>query len=222
MSASRPLPLVDDLNASYWRAGADGVLRFQQCCSCDALLHPPQPICRYCHGQDLGVAEVSGLGTVVGVTVNHQPWDPAFPPPFVVASVAIDEDPRVRVVTNLVDVDPDEVAVGRRVRVRFEPAEDVWLPVFAPEPTASGDAPPPLPDDDVGPGDHARLVRPMVRTDKFEDRVALTGIGMSPIGRRLMLPPLALTVAAARAAVADAGLELADIDGLSTYPGPAR
>ena len=59
----------------------------------------------------------------------------------------------------------------------------------------------------------------MVRTDKFEDRVAITGIGMSPIGRRLMVPPLALTVAAIKAAVSDAGLQLSDIDGLSTYPG---
>jgi acetyl-CoA acetyltransferase len=34
-----------------------------------------------------------------------------------------------------------------------------------------------------------------------------------------MLPPLALTVAAVKNAVADAGLTLDDIDGLSTYPG---
>jgi acetyl-CoA acetyltransferase len=59
----------------------------------------------------------------------------------------------------------------------------------------------------------------MVRTDKFEDRVAITGIGMSPVGRRLMRPPLQLAVAAAKAAAADAGLALSDIDGLSTFPG---
>jgi len=43
----------------------------------------------------------------------------------------------------------------------------------------------------------------MVRADKFEDRVAITGIGMSPIGRRLMIPPLKLAVMAAKAAIAD-------------------
>ncbi len=42
---------------------------------------------------------------------------------------------------------------------------------------------------------------------------------MSEIGRRLMVPPLSLTIAACEAAVADAGLTLDDIDGLSTYPG---
>ncbi|MBL7500000.1 OB-fold domain-containing protein [Frankia sp. CNm7] len=217
---ARPLPAVDDLNGFFWTAGRDGVLRIQRCDDCAALVHPPQPVCCYCHSERLGVAEVSGLGTVVGATVNHQPWEPAFPPPFVVASVALDEDPRVRLITSLVDVPLDEAAVGRRVRVRFEPAGDVWLPVFAPvRDDDGGETFVDLPDDPIAPAEHARHVRPMVRADKFEDRVALTGIGMSPVGRRLMLPPITLAVAAARAAVADAGLELSDIDGLSTFPG---
>ncbi len=61
--------------------------------------------------------------------------------------------------------------------------------------------------------------RPMVSPDKFEDKVAITGIGMSRLGRRLGVDPLSLTIEAARNAVADAGLTMADIDGLSTYPG---
>ncbi|HEY4332127.1 MAG TPA: OB-fold domain-containing protein, partial [Ilumatobacteraceae bacterium] len=180
---ARPLPLVDDLNAFYWRAGRDGVLRFQQCHGCAALLHPPQPICRYCHSQDLGVAEVSGRGVVVAATLNHQLWDPAFPPPFVVASVAIDEDPRVRVITNIVDAAAGDVVVGQRVRVCFEHVEDVWLPMFMRERIDGEPVAAQLPDDDIAPGDHARRIRPMVRLDKFEDRVAITGIGMSAVGR---------------------------------------
>jgi uncharacterized OB-fold protein len=49
---------------------------------------------------------------VVGFTVNHHLWDSRFPPPYVIATVAIEEDPRVRLATNLVDVAPDEVRVG--------------------------------------------------------------------------------------------------------------
>src|SRR4029079_3670450 len=48
---------------------------------------------------------------------------------------------------------------------------------------------------------------------------AITGIGASRMGRRLMVPPLSLTIEACEAAVADAGLTFDDIDGLSTYPG---
>jgi uncharacterized OB-fold protein len=77
----RPLPVVNDENAHFWRGGVDGVLRFSRCNACAALLHPPPPVCRYCRSQDIGVAGVSGRGVVVGVTVNHQLWDPRFPPP---------------------------------------------------------------------------------------------------------------------------------------------
>ena len=50
-------------------------------------------------------------------------------------------------------------------------------------------------------------------------RAVISGIGQSDIGRRLFRPALALTLDAAVAAVADAGLTMGDIDGLATYPG---
>ena len=52
-----------------------------------------------------------------------------------------------------------------------------------------------------------------------ERAAAVTGIGQSDVGRRLNRDPLALTVDACLAAIADAGLTRADIDGLATYPG---
>src|SRR5258708_16248465 len=94
---ARPLPVVDDDNAHFWRGGADGVLRFKRCNACGALLHPPPPVCRYCRFQDIGVADVSGRWVVIGVTVNHHLLDPRFPPPFVITIVAIEEVPRVPV-----------------------------------------------------------------------------------------------------------------------------
>jgi acetyl-CoA acetyltransferase len=53
----------------------------------------------------------------------------------------------------------------------------------------------------------------------FERRSVISGIGQSAIGRRLNRTGLDLTLEAARRAVADAGLEMADIDGISSYPG---
>lgn len=54
------------------------------------------------------------------------------------------------------------------------------------------------------------------------DRAIISGIGQSAIGRRLGRDPLELTAEACLAAVADAGLSLADIDGLTTYPGSSQ
>ncbi len=57
-------------------------------------------------------------------------------------------------------------------------------------------------------------------SDEFiERRACITGIGQSEIGRRLGRDPLELTLDACLAAVEDAGLTTAEIDGLSTYPG---
>ena len=149
-------------------------------------------------------------------TTNYQPWSPEAVVPYSVAVVALDEDPAVRLTTNVVGCDPEHVHVGMRVQVVFEQIEDVWLPRFEPidEPDAE------LPDERAE-LERIRSVRPMANLDKFEDRVAVTGIGMSQIGRKLMVDPVALSVEAIRAAVADAGLTLDDIDGISTYPGDA-
>jgi len=156
---------------------------------------------------------VSGRGTVIGWTVNAHRWLPDFDPPYVIANVALEEDPDVRLTTNIVGCRPEDVHVGQEVRVRFEPQEDVWIPVFEATGTTSA-------ADPVGaPG------RPVTRKpsgpERFEHRVVLSGIGRSAIGRRLMTDPLSLAVDACLAAVADAGLALGDIDGLSTYPGAA-
>jgi acetyl-CoA acetyltransferase len=172
-------------------------------------------VCGECHHTELESVDASGRAVVIGFTINVQQWLPDLAPPYVIAIVALDDDPRVRLVTNIVDAEPETVHVGLRVSVQFEQHDDVWLPVFAPvsEPgpeRAADAADPPLPD---------VTVRPMVVADKFEDRVAITGIGMSAIGRRLMRPALTLAVDACLAAIEDAGLGVADIDGLATWPG---
>lgn len=54
---------------------------------------------------------------------------------------------------------------------------------------------------------------------RFEHDSIISGIGQSHIGRRLGRSALDLTVDAALAAIADAGLTRDDIDGITTYPG---
>lgn len=52
-----------------------------------------------------------------------------------------------------------------------------------------------------------------------ERRAAISGIGQSQVGRRLGRDPMELTLDACLDAIADAGLDRRDIDGLATYPG---
>jgi len=217
-SAGRPLPLLTPENEFFWTSGQDGKLRILGCESCSSLIHPPQPVCRYCGGLSLSPTEVSGFGTLIGFTESHRFSLPALPSPYVVAQVALEDDPRVRLTTNVVEAVAADLALGMRMEVVFEQDDDVWLPMFRPvasQPAALA----PLPADEIPASEYWRHVRPMARADKFEDKVAITGIGASDIGRRLMRPALSLTIDACRRAVADAGLTMADIDGLSTYPG---
>ena len=209
----RPLPELTPANEWFWRSGADGKLRIQGCSDCGRLVHPPVPICPRCRSRASAPVEMSGRATIVGVTVNVQPFLPGFDlaPPYVIANVALEEDPDVRLTTNIVGCEPVDVHLDQQVEVTFEQHGEVYLPLFTP--TGGADTPDRIAE--------VRLPtpRPPVTSDRFEHRSVLSGIGRSKLGRRLMVDPLSLTIDAALAAVADAGLTLEDIDGLSTYPG---
>jgi acetyl-CoA acetyltransferase/uncharacterized OB-fold protein len=208
----RPVPEISPWNKPFWTGGEVGELRLP-CCSCGVIGHPSQVACRSCGLVLEAWTTVPGAATVIGVTVNHQMFMFKFqPPPYVVAVVALDGAPGVRLTTNLVDVDPDDVRVGMRVSVTFEEQDGCWFPLFAPlgEPDVDTAAlvPPPV-----------VTTRPPASSSRFEDKVVVSGLGISQVGRRLGREPLTLTLEACRAAIEDAGLTPADIDGLSTYPG---
>ena len=195
---TRPLPEVTAQNEFFWTAGADGVLRIQECKDCDALIHPPQPICRYCRSHNMGVRDVSGQATLSAFTVNHRFGFPDLPPPYVVAQVAIVEDPRVRLTTNIIDCEPDDLELGQTVEVLFDKAEDRRLAAAV----QAGRR-----EDDRAAArrrDRTRRTSPSTcrrcsprRSSRTHS--AITGIGMSRIGRRLMVPPLSLTIEACEA-----------------------
>ena len=56
-------------------------------------------------------------------------------------------------------------------------------------------------------------------TNRGERGAVISGVGQSQIGRRIYRDPLDLTIESTFAALENAGLTVADIDGISTYPG---
>ena len=139
----RILPALSERRGFFWRSGRDGVLRFLRCTDCGAWLHPPLPLCPVDHSKNLAPTPVSGRATVHTFSINHQPWMPGPELPYTVAIVDIEEDPSVRLTTNIVGCSPDDVYIGMPVRVVFEHHEaddgEVWLPMFAPDPDRAGD-----------------------------------------------------------------------------------
>jgi uncharacterized OB-fold protein len=128
----RVLPKLTRQNEHFWTGGREGELRFLRCRACRALVHPPQPRCPACLGTELAPEAVSGRARVATFTVNHQAWMPGQDDPYVIAIVEIEEDPSVRLTTNLVGCSPEQVRIGMPVRVVFEEREDVWIPLFEP------------------------------------------------------------------------------------------
>ncbi|MCU1450632.1 MAG: hypothetical protein JWP02_2802 [Acidimicrobiales bacterium] len=88
-------------------------------------------MCPECHSLDIELVDLAGTGVLYSYALLHHPQHPAFSYPVVAALVELDEG--VRMVSNVVGVDPGEIRIGMELQVRFEPtAEDMAVPVFEP------------------------------------------------------------------------------------------
>jgi len=128
----RPAPIVTDDSAVFWDAASQGRLVAQRCADCRVLRHPPRPMCGHCQSLRTEVVELSGKGTLYSYSILHHPQNPAFDYPVLAALVNLDEG--VRLVSNLVGIEPADVRIGMRLLVEFVPtAGDQLIPVFRPE-----------------------------------------------------------------------------------------
>jgi len=116
----------------FWDGTRAGELRVQRCASCDALRHPPGPMCPACGTASAGAYVVAaGTGEVYSYVVHHHPPVPGKELPIVVALVALPEG--TRMVGELRGVAPDEVRVGMPVQVMYDRIDDeLTLPVWWP------------------------------------------------------------------------------------------
>jgi uncharacterized OB-fold protein len=127
----RTIPDLTDDNRAFWTGGAQGELLIHRCGACGTWAEPPGPACAACGGP-LSPQPVSGRGTVLAFTVNHQAWNPDVPLPYVVALVQLDEQDDLRVPTNIVGCEPEVVVTGMAVQVLFERHGDAFVPLFEP------------------------------------------------------------------------------------------
>ncbi len=119
---SMPLPAASRETLPWWQAAAQHRLVVQRCENCGRYRHPPSPLCPHCRNWASSWGEHPGTGTIYTFTRVHQPFLPGVALPYVVAVIALDglESDHVRLVTNIVDSDPDEVAIGLAVQVVWE------------------------------------------------------------------------------------------------------
>lgn len=140
-----PLPGTDErIDAPFWEATLRGELAVQRCSDCGRLRFPPRPMCPDCRSLEHQWTALSGRGRVWSFVVPHPPLLPYFQKlaPYNVVLVELEEDPRIRMVGNLVprpdaeinEFDPAAIRIGMPVRAVFRRvAEDVALLQWVPD-----------------------------------------------------------------------------------------
>ena len=130
---TKPIPAAGDLDRPYWDGARQGQLMVQRCTACGRYAHPPTMICPRCGSEDQIWEKASGRGAIHSFTIARQSTTRGFQSelPYVVALVALEEDPDVLVLTNLVgEVDQDALDVGDPVTVTFEARGEMVVPQF--------------------------------------------------------------------------------------------
>ena len=124
----------------FWEAAQREELAIPQCGACDRYTWYPAPRCAHCGADRLVWTRVSGRATLFSWTLVTRALFKAFArkAPYVTGLVALDEDPAVRLVTTLVDCDPEKLRSDQPMVVTFRKLEfpgdpnTLLAPMFTP------------------------------------------------------------------------------------------
>lgn len=207
------------MNNSISSAGATGVqathqaqldqghFTVQHCADCGKHVYFPREFCPHCGSEALSFVAPSGLGTVHAVTTVRRKADVGGD--YNVSLVDLDEG--VRLMSRVDKAGAGGVHIGQRVQARVEVKEGKGLVVFdAVAPTVAASAarivPVPVP----------RTATPVRAADPLRGKAVIAGVATFGCGEAPGFNDMELLARSARAAVADAGLKMSDIDGLCT------
>ena len=136
-----PVPAANAETAGWWEACTAHRLVVQRCGACGTTRHPPGPVCPACRSPEAEWSELPGTGTVHTFTVVRQAFLPSLADvvPYVVAVIEPDGAGGARMMSNVVEVDPDEMEIGMPVTVVWEDmGPELALPRFRPAAGSSG------------------------------------------------------------------------------------
>jgi uncharacterized OB-fold protein len=127
------LPTVEPETQPFWDAARKGKLLIRRCGSCSRAHSYPRPFCPYCWSEDVPWEEASGRATLYTYSTVFLNDLPPFSErlPYVAAVVDLAEGPRM--MTGVVDADPQQLQIGMPLEVTFLPLDDeLTAPWFRP------------------------------------------------------------------------------------------
>ena len=113
----------------FWEGVSAGKLLIQKCQDCGAIRQPPGPMCPHCQSLRWTAHESRGRGTVAAWIVSKHPTKPDENPRIV---ALVDLEDGVRMISNLLDAEGVEVALGMPVELIFAEMPGGVLPQFRP------------------------------------------------------------------------------------------
>jgi len=93
-------------------------LEAARCTACGKINYPPRRVCARCRGRQLEPASLQRQGRVLAFTTIHT-TQRAFVNQIPMVMAILEMDDGTRLTTQVVDVDPGELATGMRVRLEF-------------------------------------------------------------------------------------------------------
>lgn len=89
-----------------------------RCVRCGAVYHPPQVVCQKCGSREMADVELSWRGKLMAYTViRRPPRGYEDYKPYIVGLVELEDGKRI--LTQIVDCDPEEVREGMDVEATF-------------------------------------------------------------------------------------------------------
>ena len=116
-----PYPIPEFDAEPFWQACQRQELCMQRCTECGRWRWTPTPWCDACQSSQYAWERLSGRGTVHTWTVVTHAVHPAAVPrvPYVVVEVRLAEQEDLYLISNLIDVAPEDISMDMPVEVTF-------------------------------------------------------------------------------------------------------
>jgi uncharacterized OB-fold protein len=125
---------TDTCTEPFWQAAKEQRLVAPRCGDCGTFRMPPRPYCPECQSQTVDWVQLPGTATVYSFAIcTRGPYPGTEDYLYIPAVLDLDDAPGARLVTNVIDVRADDVHIGMKVSVEWNPIKDGWvLPIFRP------------------------------------------------------------------------------------------
>jgi uncharacterized protein len=131
LAGLRPAPIPTNITEEFWNAAKNEEFLLQYCSETGQAQFFPRPVSVVTGGRALEWRKSDGSGEVYSFTITRR-----GPPPFrdagpyIIATVELDEG--VRVMSNVIDCEPEDMKIGMKVELAWAEAGDYKFPVFRP------------------------------------------------------------------------------------------